>query len=164
MSQAATQIEAFLTDNEIEWEPGVNAGEYVLSLPGEKKLKTVCSLRIGEVDLTAQAFVIRHPDENAERFYAHLLRANLRLPGAAYAIDELGDVYLTARLPLAALDARTLDQLLGTVLQAADGAFNDLLVIGFLTSMKKEWAWRISRGESTRNLEAFRHLLENDQS
>ena len=25
--------------------------------------------------------------------------------------------------------------------------------------MRKEWAWRISRGESTRNLEAFRHLL-----
>ena len=31
----------------------------------------------------------------------------------------------------------------------------------FLTSMRKEWAWRISRGESTRNLEAFRRLLED---
>jgi hypothetical protein len=26
--------------------------------------------------------------------------------------------------------------------------------------MRKEWAWRVDRGESTRNLEAFRHLLE----
>ena len=35
------------------------------------------------------------------------------------------------------------------------------LAIGFLTSMRKEWAWRVSRGESTRNLDAFRHLLED---
>jgi hypothetical protein len=27
--------------------------------------------------------------------------------------------------------------------------------------MRKEWAWRISRGESTRNLDAFRYLLED---
>ena len=47
------------------------------------------------------------------------------------------------------------------VLEAADAPFNELLVLGFLTSMRKEWAWRISRGESTRNLEAFRHLLED---
>jgi hypothetical protein len=26
--------------------------------------------------------------------------------------------------------------------------------------LRKEWAWRISRGESTRNLEAFRGWLE----
>ena len=48
------------------------------------------------------------------------------------------------------------------VLEAADSPFNELLALGFLTSMRKEWAWRISRGESTRNLEAFRHLLEQD--
>lgn len=28
--------------------------------------------------------------------------------------------------------------------------------------MKKEWAWRVSRGESTRNLAAFEHLLAED--
>ena len=46
------------------------------------------------------------------------------------------------------------------MLDAADGAFNELLALGFLESMKKEWAWRVSRGESTRNLQAFAHLLE----
>jgi len=64
-------------------------------------------------------------------------------------------------VPTTALDAAYLDQLLGVVLDAADSPFNDLLVLGFLTSMRKEWAWRISRGESTRNLDAFRHLLED---
>jgi hypothetical protein len=32
--------------------------------------------------------------------------------------------------------------------------------MGFLDAMRREWDWRVSRGESTRNLQAFRHLLE----
>ena len=47
------------------------------------------------------------------------------------------------------------------VLEAADAHFNELLAIGFLTSMQKEWDWRVSRGESLRNLEAFRSLLDH---
>ena len=48
----------------------------------------------------------------------------------------------------------------GTVLQASDGIFNEVLAKGFLTAMQTEWDWRTSRGESTRNLEAFRSVLE----
>ena len=81
------------------------------------------------------------------------------MPGLAYAVDTSGDVYVKGEVPTAAVDAAYLDQLFGVVLEAADAPFNELLVLGFLTSMRKEWAWRISRGESTRNLEAFRHLL-----
>ena len=50
------------------------------------------------------------------------------------------------------------------VLEASDTPFNELLALGFLNSMRREWAWRVSRGESLRNLEAFRHLLEPEQS
>ena len=89
------------------------------------------------------------------------MRRNLRMPGLAYAIDGSGDVYVKGEVPTTAIDAAYLDQLFGVVLDAADTPFNELLVLGFLTSMRKEWAWRISRGESTRNLEAFRHLLED---
>jgi hypothetical protein len=120
----------------------------------------VASLVVSESSLSVSAFVIRNPDENHEEFYRYLLRKNLRLPGLAYAIDGSGDVYVTGRLPAAGVDAAYLDQLLGALLQAADSHFNELLAIGFLSSMRKEWAWRVSRGESTRNLEAFRHLLE----
>ena len=65
-------------------------------------------------------------------------------------------------MPGPGVDAAYLDQLLGVLLQAADSHFNELLAIGFLSSMRKEWAWRVSRGEPTRNLEAFRHLLEDE--
>ncbi|NEE45507.1 YbjN domain-containing protein, partial [Streptomyces sp. SID8455] len=30
----------------------------------------------------------------------------------------------------------------------------------FASSIRKEYAWRVSRGESTRNLDAFSHLIE----
>lgn len=155
----AAVLEGVLADNELDWEAGVNDGEYVVTLPGEKKLKTVTSLTVGENDLITTAFVIRQPDENHLDFYKFLLRRNLKLPGLAYSIDSSGDVYVGGRVPLAAVDETYLDKLLGAVLRAADEPFNDLLVLGFLTSMKKEWEWRISRGESTRNLEAFKHLL-----
>jgi Putative bacterial sensory transduction regulator len=153
-------VRRFLDEAGLEWELGSRAGELVVSLPGEKKLKTVCSLVVGEHSLSISAFVVRNPDENHTAVYAYLLRRNLKLPGLAYGIDRSGDVYVTGRVPLEAANAAYLDQIFGVVLDAADGAFNELLAMGFLESMKKEWAWRISRGESTRNLDAFRHLLE----
>jgi hypothetical protein len=160
MSDIQQTVEDYLAEAELEWELGARDGEYVVSLPGERKLKTVLSLLIGENALTATAFVIRHPDENQAEFYQYLLRRNLRRPGIAYATDQHGDVFVVSRTPVAAVDAAYLDTLFGIVLEAADETFNELLVIGFRTSMQKEWDWRISRGESTRNLDAFRHLLE----
>ncbi len=153
-------ITGFLTESAIDWEPGARDGEIVASLPGEKKLKTVVSLVVDEVALSLSTFVIRNPDENHAEVYRFLLRRNLRLPGIAYAVDATGDVYLTGRVPVAAVDVALLDQLLGVVLAAADEPFNELLVLGFLTSMRKEWQWRVERGEPLHNLEAFRSILE----
>ena len=163
MSATALQtLSAYLDASGLSHEAGARDGEVVVELPGEKKLKTVSSLVVGDSALSAVAFVIRNPDENHADVYRYLLRKNLRLPGAAYAIDKSGDVYVVARLPLAAVDDESLDALFGVLLDAADSHFNELLALGFLSSMKKEWEWRISRGESLRNLAAFRRLLEQE--
>jgi hypothetical protein len=151
----------FCATAELPCEPGTRPGEVVVTLPGEKKLKTVVSLIFGQHVMSLRAFVIRNPDENHEAVYRYLLRHNLRTAGLAYAIDKLGDVYVAGKVPLPCVDDEMLDRLFGGVLEAADAPFNDLLVMGFLESMKKEWAWRVERGESLRNLEAFRHLLDN---
>jgi hypothetical protein len=143
----------------IDHEAGSRPGEVVATLPGEHKLRTTVSLLVGDHSLSASAFVIRHPDENAEQFYRWLLRRNTRLAGIAFATDDAGDVYLVGRLPLVGVDEATVDALLGALLEAADSSFDPLLTIGFRSSMQREWDWRVSRGESTRNLEAFRHLL-----
>jgi hypothetical protein len=161
-SRAAAErtVATYLARAEVEHEPGARPGEFVVTLPGERKLKTAVSLLVGDHSVSASAFVVRHADEEHERVYRWLLERNARLPGIAFALDREGDVYLVGRLPLAAVDDTTLDALLGAILEASDGSFNELLALGFLSSMKREWAWRTARGESTRNLDAFRHLLE----
>ncbi|MEO7752699.1 MAG: YbjN domain-containing protein [Terracoccus sp.] len=161
MAAAGARLTAYLESVELGWELGGRPGEYIVTLPGEQKLKTVVSLLVRPRTTSLSTFVIRNPDENHEAFYRALLRKNLRMNGIAYAIDTDGDVYVRGEVPTAALDADHLDQVFGIVLGASDEAFNELLALGFLGSMRKEWAWRVSRGESTRNLDAFRHLLDD---
>ncbi|GGV53736.1 type III secretion system chaperone family protein [Streptomyces longisporoflavus] len=154
---ATAIIEQTLNEAELEWE-SPESGSYVVTLPGTRKLSTTLSLRLGKHALSLTAFVIRHPDENDAAVHRWLLERNLRLYGVSYAIDSLGDIYLTAKLPLSAVTPDELDRLLGSVLENADGSFNTLLELGFASAIRKEYAWRVSRGESTRNLDAFTHL------
>lgn len=162
--QALDAVRETLVEAEIEHEGGARDGELVVTLPGEKKLKTVASLVVGEQALSVSAFVIRNADENHGEFYRYLLQRNLRLPMLAYSIDSSGDVYVGGRIPLRAVTPELVDQVLGVLLQAADAPFNELLLLGFRSSMQKEWDWRVSRGESLRNLEAFRSILEHADS
>ena len=61
-------------------------------------------------------------------------------------------------MSLNSLDEDELDRLLGSVLTYADESFDTMLEIGFGTSIRREWDWRVKRGESLANLQAFRHL------
>lgn len=135
---------------------------FEVELPGERKLKTTCRLEVNQHALGVHAFVARHPDENHEAVYRWMLERNLKLYGVAFAVDSAGDIYLDGRLPLEAVTAEELDRLLGSVLSYADESFNTILELGFASSIRKEWRWRESRGESTRNLDAFRHLRPQD--
>ncbi|MCH0566071.1 MULTISPECIES: YbjN domain-containing protein [unclassified Streptomyces] len=153
----ARTVEDALKDAEVDWE-SPQPGTYVVKLPGTRKLSTTVQLVVGRHSLSLNAFVIRHPDENEPGVHRWLLERNLKLYGVSYAVDRLGDVYVTARLPLASVTPDEIDRLLGQVLEAADGAFNTLLELGFASAIRKEYAWRVSRGEPTRNLDAFRHL------
>jgi hypothetical protein len=157
-SVAAT-VEAVLTALEVEYEQP-QPGTFVAVLPGERKLRTTVSLVVGAHSVSVNAFVVRHFDENLEACYRWLLQYNAKHPGVAFGIDPLGDVYLVAQLPLAAVSEAAIDALLGRVLETADTSFNLLLELGFADSIRREWAWRVSRGESLANLDAFRHLVE----
>ncbi|MEU1706602.1 YbjN domain-containing protein [Streptomyces sp. NPDC005706] len=159
VEKATRVVEDVLKDAELEWE-SPESGTYVVKLPGTRKLSTTVSLIVGRHTLSLNAFVIRQPDENEAGVHRWLLERNLKLFGVSYAVDRLGDIYVTARLPLAAVTPEETDRLLGQVLEAADGAFNTLLELGFASAIRKEYAWRVSRGESTRNLDAFSRLIE----
>jgi hypothetical protein len=156
MSVAAT-IEGFLTSQKIDFEK--NGNSFLVTLPGEKKLQTHCALIVGDHSLSINAFVIRKPDENEAAVHHWCMSKNASMYGLAYAINELGDIYLVGRLPLDAVNPRELDRILGSVLQYADSSFNPLLELGFANAIRREWAWRLSRGESLANLDAFSHLI-----
>ena len=160
VNDAAQVIRDHLDSIEVEFEE-VSDGVFSFALPGEKKLQTPVRLDVGPHALGVHAFVCRKPDENHERVYRWLLERNLKMYGVAFAVDRLGDIYLDARLPLAVVTPDELDRLLGSVLTHADGSFNTILELGFASSIRKEWEWRHLRGESTKNLEAFRGWLES---
>ena len=160
-AHASDVIRKALADGELDWEE-TREGVFDVVLPGQRKLQTPVRLEVGPHALSVHAFVCRKPDENFERVYRWLLERNLRMFGVAFGLDPLGDIFLDARLPLSVVTADELDRLLGSVLTYADESFNQILELGFATSIRKEWEWRRANGESTANLEAFRGWLETD--
>ncbi|MGV0740811.1 YbjN domain-containing protein [Mycolicibacterium sp. XJ870] len=133
----------------------------VVELPGERRLVTNTILSIGKHSVRIEAFVCRKPDENFEGVYRFLLKRNRRLYGVAYTLDNLGDIYLVGRMALNSVTPDEIDRVLGQVLEAVDSDFNTLLELGFRSSIQKEWEWRVSRGESLKNLKAFEHLIDD---
>jgi len=156
---AFSAILEWLDQSGLDWEHAPPS-TFVVTLPGEHKLRTTVSLSIGDHALTINAFVARHPDENVDAVHRWLLERNRRTYVVSFAIDRLGDIYLAGRLPLHAVTVDELDRVMGSVLEYSDGSFNTLLELGFASAIKREWAWRLSRGESTDNLAAFAHLAE----
>ena len=154
------RIRNFLVDRDIE-STLADGHTFVVQLPGEKRLKTACHLTVARESVRVEAFVCRKPDEDFEKVYKYLLRRNRRMYQVAYTLDNNGDIYLVGRMPLVAVTEEELDRVLGQVLEAADRDFNILLETGFHTAIRREWKWRVSRGESLRNLDAFRHLTED---
>lgn len=153
-------IAAALDERELGYQRN-EPGKFFVTLPGTKKLQTNCWLIVGRHALLVEAFVCRRPDEAHEDVYRFLLRRNARLYGVHYTIDRAGDVYLIGRVAHHAVTADELDRLLGQVAEAADGDFNTLLELGFAGAIQREWDWRVSRGESLANLQAFAHLVDD---
>ncbi|GID96777.1 YbjN domain-containing protein [Amorphoplanes digitatis] len=159
VSDVGELIERVCAERELPCEP-TGDSSWVVTLPGTHKLKTACNLIVGEHALRIEAFVMRHPDEKHEELWAWLLRRNARMYGVGFSIDGSGDVYLTGRVTLKGLDADELDRLLGAVLTYADESFDSMLEIGFGSSIRREWEWRVKRGESLANLQAFAHFAD----
>jgi hypothetical protein len=155
--RAIGEIRAELSQLGLDWSEAA-PGLFSVNLPGTRKLVTECALEVGTHSLNLRAFVARNPDENHVGVYRWLLERNLKLHGICFALDALGDIYLTGRMPVELVTRADVDRLLGAVAAAADDSFNVILELGFAESIRKEWAFRRARGESTANLAAFTHL------
>ena len=153
-ARAASEIESALAGLGLAAE-SPQPGSYLVRLEGQHKLATMTWLIVGAHSLHVEAFFCRQPDEDHARFYRFLLERNGRMYGVHFAVDSTGDVYLVGRLPLSSVTADEIDRVLGCVLTYSDENFNPALSIGFASSIRKEWAWRLKRGESLANLRAF---------
>lgn len=156
-------IRAALLDAGLEYE-SPSEGAFLVKLPGTHKLATMCWLVVGDHSVLVEAFVMRRPDEGHARLYDLLLSRNSRMYGVAWAIDPAGDVFLVGRVAHHAITAEEVDRLLGSVLTYADSTFDLMLEIGFAGSIRREWQWRQSRGESTANLSAFARFADPDRA
>jgi hypothetical protein len=152
-------IESALAEQELEWQR-LDDATFAVALPGEKRLKTACILTVGAHALEIEAFVLRAPEENREQVYAWLLQRNARMYAVSWSIDATGDVYLTGRVPLHSVTADELDRIFGSVLEYADGSFNVLLEMGFGSSIRREWAWRVKNDQPLANLAAFKDFAQ----
>lgn len=155
-------VEEALKASDIPYEEA-RPGAYVVTLPGQRKLATVAWLVLGDQAMLVEAFFCRQPEENHAEFYRFLLSKNGGMYGVHFCLDEVGDVYLLGRVPLAAVTAEEIDRLLGCVLTYSDDWFNRALELGFASSIRREWEWRASRGESLKNLQAFAHFADPER-
>ena len=159
VGEAAQVVESALASMGLDFE-APRPGAYLVRLEGEHKLATMTWLIAGRHSLHVEAFFCRQPDENHAAFYRFLLERNGRMYGVHFALDQVGDVYLVGRVALASITEDEIDRLLGCVLSYSDETFDQALMIGFASSIRREWAWRRKRGESTANLRAFARLAD----
>jgi hypothetical protein len=156
----AAVIRDALIEREVEFTEPEPDKAFLAKLAGTHRLQTMTWLVIGDHSLHVEAFFVRQPDENHAEFFKWLLQRNARMYAVGFSADHHGDIYLTGRVPLGGVTAEEIDRILGSVLSASDDNFDTALEIGFRTAIEKEWDWRVKRGESLRNLEAFRRFAE----
>jgi Protein of unknown function (DUF2596). len=133
---------------------------FLVRLEGQHKLATMTWLIVEDHALHVEAFFCRRPDENHAEFYRFLLTRNGGTYGVHFALDPIGDVYLVGRVALESVSEAEIDRLLGCVLTYADENFDRALELGFASAIRREWDWRVKRGESLANLQAFARFAD----
>ena len=109
------------------------AGErrWYIRMKGEQKDTFTIWFTLRQRTLHYETYVMPAPEENFERFYEHLLRRNLKLFGAAFAIGPENAVFLVGQLPIDAIDEGELDRILGSLFTYVEQFFRPALRIGF---------------------------------
>ena len=143
-------IKATLDELELPYER-TEEGSFLVTLAGEHKLKTMTWLVVQDLSLLVEAFFMRKPAENEGGTYRFLLDRNARTYGVHFSVDRLGDIFLTGRLPLAAVTAEEIDRVLGCVRTYADDNFDPAIQLGFAGAIERERAWRAKLAAETRD-------------
>lgn len=131
-------ISAWLAD-EIDTNPVVAAVErgepgerrWYVRVAGEEKDTFTIWLTLRQRTLSYETYVMPAPEENHAAFYEHLLRRNMGIIGAAFAIGPEDAVFLHGAVPVRTLDRTALDRILGLVYVTVEQCFRPALRIGY---------------------------------
>jgi hypothetical protein len=124
----------------------VGEDRFMTMLAGEWKRTIPVLLDLDERTLRLTSLFAGVPDEGHAEVYRTLLQRNQRSGPVHFALDDEGDLVLVGSLPLVAVDERSVDELLGSVLRLADETYNQVLRTGFASYLAGEQRWRAKVG------------------
>lgn len=141
IDEQATLVTEALDAAELDWDE-VGERRWTTMLSGEWKRTIPLLLDLDDRSLKVTSLLCGVPDEGHAEVYGIALHRNQHLGWVHFALDDEGDVVLTGRVPRAALDRRTFDEVLGQVLMVSDETFNAILRAGFASYIDAEQEWR----------------------
>ncbi len=115
-------------------EPGER--RWYVRLAGEQKDTFTIWFTLGQRTLQYETYVMPGPVENHAELYEHLLRRNLGLNGAAFAIGAEDAVFLVGHLGVSAIDEGELDRILGSLYAWVEQFFRPAMRIGYASLFK----------------------------
>lgn len=120
-----------LGDLDLDPRPGGGPGVVAVALPSEARGGFTVEIRRTERAFAMRAFIMRRPDRNHLEVYARLLRKNLEARDWRFAVDDDGDVYISAYVAPDLLRGDGLDGLLGGACALVDAVFEGMARTGF---------------------------------
>jgi hypothetical protein len=115
-------------------EPGER--RWYVRMAGEAKATWAIWFTLGQRTLHYETYVMPAPEEDHTRFYEHLLRRNLKMYGATFAIGEEDAVFLLGQLANESIDEVELVRVLGSLYAYVEQCFLPALRIGFASRMR----------------------------
>jgi hypothetical protein len=112
------------------------ARRWFVRLVGEEKDYTTVWFTLGQRTLQFETYVMPAPEENHAAFYEQLLRRNRACNGVAFCIGDEDAVFLRGQMPVAALDERELDRVLGSMYAYVEQFFRPAMRIGYASRFR----------------------------
>jgi len=119
-------------------ERDVESGErrWFVRVTGEEKDVFTIWFHLQQRTLHYETYVMPAPEENHAAFYEHLLRRNLKLYGASFAIGAEDAVFLVGQLDNSAVTDDELDRILGSLYGWVEAYFRPAMRIGYASRFK----------------------------
>ena len=119
-------------------ERDVESGErrWFVRVRGEQKDVFTIWFHLRQRTLHYETYVMPAPEENHAQLYEHLLRRNLKLFGASFAIGDEDAVFLVGQLANAHVDDDELDRILGSMYEWVEQFFRPAMRIGYASKFK----------------------------